>query len=398
MQRLLLGLLLVLAWHQGTSLSLPPALAAGAFWKQSPESPTSTNAPALTAERGPWMVMAASFSGPAGETEARQLVGELREQFGLPAYYYGMTFQLGDGNPGRGIDQYGGRIKRRYQRGNEVLQHAVLVGDFPSLSNPAAQKMLQQIKHLRPAALTDNDGQPTSQSLAAVRKFHNLIHQKLGKPQAKGPLGHAFLTKNPLLPKEYFVPPGVDPKVAKWNQDLEFSLLTCPGNFSMRVATFKGRRSFQGANQPVAEETPKKTSDALVKAAENAHLLTAALREKGWEAYEFHDRHESYVAVGSFQDATVQPNGTILLTHPDAKTIIETFGARSPHNIFNRPAQQDLLLEQRQKAKFQQLLGDNKAHLGQGFHPKRFVGLPFDIDPQPVRVPRQSVSSAYARN
>jgi len=375
---------------------------AGAIWNQLVPRKTTAADPnedySLTAESGPWLVMAASYTGETGEEEARRLVVELRRNHKLSAYYYGMTFQMDDATPGRGIDNYGGRIKRRYQRGDSVVQHAVLVGDFPSLKDPVARQSLERVKHLSPQSMSDEDGTPTSQSLAAVRKFHNMIHQKIGTKRKKGPLGHAFLTKNPLLPKEYFVPQGVDKEVAKWNRDVEHSLMKCPGNFSMRVATFKGRVFLKAANQSDLQGKAKKTSSALVVAAESAHFLTTALREKGWEAYEFHDRHDSYVTVGSFQDGIVQPNGRILLKHPDARIIVDTFGARSAENIFNRPAQQDLNVEAQQKAKFQRLFGNQQGQIGQGFHPKRFVGLPFDIDPIPVRVPRESISAAYVRN
>jgi len=40
---------------------------------------------------------------------------------------------------------------------------------------------------------------------------------------------------------------------------------------------------------------------------------------------------------------------------------------------------------------------NNMGQVAKGFHPKRFVGIPMDIHPQPVRVPRQSISSVYAR-
>ena len=38
----------------------------------------------------------------------------------------------------------------------------------------------------------------------------------------------------------------------------------------------------------------------LEEAAENAHILTESLRQQGYEAYEFHDRDQSIVTVGSF--------------------------------------------------------------------------------------------------
>ena len=212
-------------------------------------------------------------------------------------------------------------------------------------------------------------------------------------------MGHAFLTRNPLLPKEYFVPQGVDPEIAKWNQDLEYSLMRCPGKFSIRVATFRGRVSFESASESTSKRTREaKANDPLVTAAENAHLMTVALREKGWDAYEFHDRHESYVAVGSFEAGQQLSDGRIALAGREAQVIIDTFGAATPLNVFEKPAQQDKQLEQIQKQRFENLFSQGRGQEVRGFHPKRFVGLPLDIIPEPVQVPRKSFSAAYARN
>ena len=342
----------------------------------------------LTKDEGPWLILAASFSGPEGEQQARDLVLEFRGRYRLPAYYYGMTFEVGEANPGRGVDSYGSRIKRRYQRGSSVREHAVLVGEFPSLDDAEAQRTLQQIKTMEPESLTAKEGESTSQSLATVRQFHSFLREKIGNPDTKGPMGHAFLSRNPLLPKEYFVPQGVDEDIAKWNEGLEYSLMKCPGRYSIRVATFKGRTSLKAAlDESESTRTRKATDDdPLVVAGKNAHLLTVALRDKGWEAYEFHDRRESYVTIGSFHEGQTHPDGRIFLKSRDAKIIVDTFGATSPNNVFNRPAQQ-----------FNQVFGSQMGKVAEGFHPKRFVGLPLDIHPQPVQVPRRSVSSAYAR-
>ena len=43
------------------------------------------------------------------------------------------------------------------------------------------------------------------------------------------------------LPREYFVPKGVDDFVAKMNQGVEHSLLDCPGRYTVQVATFRGK-------------------------------------------------------------------------------------------------------------------------------------------------------------
>lgn len=353
----------------------------------------------LTDQQGPWLIMAMYFSGEDGEAKARELVVDLRQNYNLPAYHWGMSFQLNDSSPGRGIDHYGGKIRRRYRRGGQVTQHAVLIGDFPALGDPEAQKSLEAVKSMIPATLqADNQG-PTAESLTNVSKFRNYLLSSNGKSNRVGPMNHAFVTRNPLLPKEYFAPTGVDEQVAKWNTGLEYSLLDCERNFTIKVATFKGRTSLKSANEELGDLRTRKAEedDPLVIAVQNAHLLTMALREKGWEAYEFHDRYQSYVAIGSFENAQQTADGKFLIDHRDAQIIIDTFGASKPNNIFNRPAQQDLQLEHQRKQQFSTLLGTG-GQVASGFYPKKFIGLPFDIYPESIRVPKRSISSAYARN
>jgi len=61
--------------------------------------------------------------------------------------------------------------------------------------------------------------------------------------------------------------------------------------------------------------------------ARKAHELTLALRQKGYEAYEFHDRGASIVTVGSFDSlGTRRPDGKIELD-PRIVQIINTFAA-----------------------------------------------------------------------
>ncbi len=353
----------------------------------------------LAKEHGPWLIMAMYFSSEEGEANARELVLDLRQNHGLNAYHWGMSFQQNEVNPGRGIEDDGSKIRRRYRRGDQVTQHAVLIGNFPSLGDPEAQRLLKQIKTMTPSCLgVDSDG-PSAETLTHVGKFRSYLLKRHGKEAQAGPMAHAFVTRNPLLPKEYFAPVGVDPSVAKWNTGLDHSLLDCPKQYTIKVATFKGRTSLKAAKDVVGDTRTRKAKadDPLVLAVKNAHLLTVALREKGWEAYEFHDRYESYVAVGSFEEAQPTADGKLVLNHPDAQTIIDTFGAMTPNNIFNRPARKDLELEAEKKRQFETMLGDQGQVAG-GFHPKKFVGLPFDIYPEPIAVPRTSVSAAYARN
>jgi hypothetical protein len=386
------------------------------FWRQvMPRKKVEANAAAdynLTEQNGPWLIMAASFTGDLGEQEARALVHELRSRYNLPAYYYAMTFKIGDDRPGRGIDDYGAPIRRRYQRGNQVLEHAVLVGEFAHIDEPDAQNLLERVKTLEPEALKVDSGEATSQSLIDVREFNRKINQKLGRPVSRGPMGHAFLTRNPLLPKEYFAPPGVDAEVAKWNKDVEHSLLNCPGKYSIKVATFRGRTLLKAANDEVPDDKRTRQAsdkDPLVQAADNAHKLTVALRSKGWEAYEMHDRQESYVCVGSFDEMQRLEDGRLLPATREAQIIINTFGATTPDLGFDNAAYKELgvaaevaskveMKEELIKQQFDSRFSKGLGEAAEGFHPKRFVGLPFDIIPQPIEAPKASISTAYVRN
>lgn len=399
------------------ALAAGPAPRAGGaepFWRQvMPRKRVDADPQAdytLTEKNGPWLIMAASFSGEQGEQEARQLVSELRGKFNLPAFYYATTFQLDDERPGRGLDNYGA-IRRRYHAGSQVLEHAVLVGEFPDIDDPEAQTLLERVKILEPETLNVDGEQETSQSLIAFRQFHRGLNQRLGMKVNRGPMGHAFLTRNPVLPKEYFVPQGVDKDVAKWNEGIEHSLLKCPGRYTIKVATFRGRTLLKAANDDVADDRGTRRaeeSDPLVKAVEHAHNLTVALRSKGWDAYEFHDRHESYVAVGSFDKMQQTPDGRLAPASREAQIIIDTFGASTPAVGFERPAYKEMgvdaekvsKVEQREEL-IKQQFGARFSKVGevaQGFHPKRFVGIPFDIQPVAIEAPKHSISSAYARN
>ncbi|QDT72585.1 hypothetical protein [Lacipirellula limnantheis] len=365
----------------------------------------------LAEKNGPWLIMAMSFNGEGGETEARELVTELRTKYNLPAYYYAMTFKLEDERPGRGIDNYGTPIKRRYQRGSQILEHAVLVGEFQHIDDAEAQALLDRVKTLEPECLKVESGEATSQSLVAVRQLQRSVKQKLGKQVNRGPMGHAFLTRNPMLPKEYFAPVGVDAEVAKWNKDFEHSLLKCPGKYTIKVATFSGKTSLKEANNGSASGGSVRRAqenDALVVAVDKAHKLTVALRSKGWEAYEFHDRYESYVTVGSFNDLQRNEYGQLTASTREAQIIVNTFGAATPNVGFERATYQAIgadsediqkaeHTEEKVLSEFDQRFSKSFGDVMEGFHPKDFVGLPFDIQPTAIEAPKESVSSAYVR-
>ena len=372
----------------------------------------------LTENNGPWLIVAASFSGDGAERQARELADELRGQFRLATYVHQMNFKFGDDNPGKGLDNYGAPTRRHYRRGDQTREIAVLVGDFQSIEDPDAQAMLDRIKTAQPKAL-DVDAKQTAQSMVQVRMFEDAIKEKFGKSKKRGPMGQAFFTRNPLLPREYFVPKGVDAFVAKMNEGVENSLLDCPGQKTIRVATFRGKTILQAnAKDEAAAKSfwGRKKADEdnpLVEAAENAHLLAKELREHGWEAYEFHDRTESIVTIGSFAEVTQKlPDGTIVVI-PAVQKIYQTFdaGFDSPADplsgIGNDAATRQRVAQEEQQVSMQ--LTGKQAQIVTGLNPKhvkvtRGHGkslkvdriIPMDIHPEAMDVPKRSLSSAYA--
>jgi len=318
----------------------------------------------LTPENGPWLIMACSFSGERAEQQARELVLELRQRYKLPAYMYRMHFQVGEEVLGRGVDRYGNPVRMRYRRPPQFDEIAVMVGDFPAVDDPEAQRTLEKIKYCQPECLKPSPEKPTSQNLAAWRTFIKYVRPE---KESLGPMGKAFLTTNPLLPREYFAPKGMDAFVEQLNADLPYSLLRCPGKYTVQVATFTGTVIMDPQRIQRIQQGLEDFQSSLDKAALAAHKLTEALRMKGYEAYEFHDRYASIVTVGSFDTVgTPRPDGKIEL-NPQIHAIMELFKAE--------PA----------------------TTPGAGPKVKTLAGIPFDPQPIPVEVPRRSFSADYRR-
>jgi len=313
----------------------------------------------LSKENGPWLVMACTFSGEKAYEQARDLALELRREYKLPAYLYSKTFEFEVGNGGRGTDQFGDRLALRYRQGDETTEIAVLVGDFESVDSDQAQKTLEKIKKASPECLQLDPNRPTAQNLASWRLFFGMAHDSNEK---KGPMWKAFMVANPLLPKDYLAPSGLEKFVVELNQGSPYSLLKCPGKYTVQVAHFTGgvvmdQRKIQQASVGGSFD------NKLAEAGEKAERMTRLLREKGFEAYEFHDRYVSIVTVGSFDVVgTPRPDGKTEI-HPEIFRIMKVFGAESGPT---------------------------------GTTCKNIGDIPFDMQPIPVEVPRASISASYA--
>lgn len=325
----------------------------------------------LTDEAGPWLITAVTFSGDEADDEAQTLVYELRKKFKLPAYTYAMDLDLSKSFQGRGVDQYGAPKRMKHLRAIKTREVAVMVGDFASVDDPAAQDTLQRLKYAQPECLKPDKDKRTSRTLGAFREIQKIVLAPGDEWKKRGPMGHSFITANPLLPPEYFAPKGLDKFVIEMNEAVDHSLLECPGKYSVQVAMFTGM--FVQTQNDADLEKAMKLPSKLEEAADKAHRMAEALRAKGYEAYEFHDRYSSVVCVGSFDTlGNDGPNGQVDL-HPAIVKIMDTFGAP------------------KQKGP-----GNSVAGLGSPRTIKTPEGtIPFDIQPVPVEVPKKSTSMSF---
>ncbi len=314
----------------------------------------------LTRENGPWLVMACSFSGEKAYDQAHDLALELRREYRLPAYLYSKTFQHEVENDGRGVDRFGERQNLSYMRGNESTEIAVLVGDYPTLEDDRAQKDLERVKNASPECLKLDPNRPTTQNLASWRLFFGMAHDKEKK---KGPMWKAFLVANPLLPEGALAPAGLEKFLVDMNQNRPYTLLKCPGKYTVQVAHFTGRVVIE-PKKVQAITNGADMGNQLEEAGMKAEMMVKALREKHFEAYVFHDRNASIVTVGSFDTVgTPRPDGKTEI-HPDILRIMRVFGAETTP--------------------------------GGGTKRKAILGIPYDMQPIPVEVPKVSISASYA--
>lgn len=336
----------------------------------------------LTENAGPWLIMCASFAGEDGDTQARVLAEELSRKHRLKCYVHRRTFDFTQTYTGLDYDKEqvvdaNGQItvqrrKMKAAHGTKFDEIAVLVGDFPSIEDGRAQQALEQIKHLQPEALGElQSGETSSQRMRVWREATKMMNGN-GELKNKGPMRMAFMIPNPLLPEEFFAAQKVDTFMLGVNRKAEHSLLDCPGTYSVRVASFRGYVTFD-LNQIKAWESkqknPLKSGNALdsqiMEAGERAHLMTEELRKLGVEAYEFHDRHESYVCVGSYDWATTKDADGQITQNPDIVKTIQMFKG----DVENLPNQQNALVPK-------------------SLPKLKKMGIAFDIQPVPVLVPK----------
>lgn len=345
----------------------------------------------LKPEHGPWLILATTVSGPDAEQKAVALANEIRTRMKLPSYVLEKEFDTTGilASTTKMVDELDGsktqyRAWTQYANGGREQIYAVLVGEFTSTEDPRIQGTLKTIRTAQPVSLESpaSNSNPTSSDPAEAESTHELVKafrsviwskSERKSDQANCPMGAAFVTRNPLLPDDFFQAPKIDDFILELNNQVEHSILDCPGRFTVRVASFYGYASTELGNGSKIGGSSG-TSDALDKAAEQANRLTLALRKRGQEAYQFHDRVGSYVTIGSFDQLGTEIQGQGFQYNPQMLAIMQEYCG---YQIVTAKDPATGAVSQRSSL-------------------KSLERVPFDVEGKPMAVPRHKTSRLYS--
>ena len=312
----------------------------------------------LDETNGPWMIYVKGYDGPYARDDARALALELRQKHGFKAYVYHKQF-----NHAEDIEEEDEYTKwetafrqtlaasdmdvtmplsipkpvkkvTTFVNGGISTEYAVLVGDFQSVDDKDINRAFEKIKTLEPECLVAQLGRDIAQAERTGGDLNRTTKIDLQRWEmqeqnnsAVRPLAKAMKCTNPILPPDYFNA-RVDDFVQKLNAESRYSLLRNPGKYTIKVAEYKG---FVIADPKEMEEAAKSgnklhQTSQLARAGEKAENVCHALREKGWEAYTFHDRTKSIVTVGNFRSlGKTDRSGNVVDFHPEIAAIFKTF-------------------------------------------------------------------------
>jgi len=240
----------------------------------------------LSKENGPFMVLARVFRGPDAERMALALVKELRNDFRLPAYILRRKDYPGGslirGTPPTVPSQVMAPNIKMPEKIRTLDEAAVLVGNEKTLAD--SEKLWREVKKLKPKCLAG-----------------------MSSPYWwREGLSKAIRTTNPYVPAQYLYPRPNDKLVVLMNSGLR-SIANCPGGYSLQVADFSGRSTYQFNAQalpfyllPDLKNSPlRKAHDDAEKMAEKL-AKAPEIQRLGQPIYVYHDRTTSKVFIGSF--------------------------------------------------------------------------------------------------
>ena len=347
-------------------------------WQTQPKE-TQEESYFLTNKNGPWLIMGMVFAdqnADAALEKATGLVKELRAN-NYKAYIYKKSAPESDyteGKPRLRVDKETGNVKltttARYLNKVTTTEFAVMIGDFASLDDPKAAPALGNIHKMSPKSLQGIAGEPT----------HPLFQ---GDARRVGtPMKNAFMTPNPLMPQEYFVRTGLDKTVLEANKGIkQYSLLDCPGKYSVQVAVLKGVSTLN--QQKIMEAMSNRngvfeSEQTLAEADANAMKLCEGLRKLGWDAYVFRDHYASIVTIGSFESIGTMENNELKIDQA-IQQIFTTFSATCRPELGLAGIQRKTLNE----------IPYSMVYRGQAVNRNTLARIPFDVTPKIIVVPRR---------
>jgi len=246
----------------------------------------------LTKENGPFMVLARVFRGVDAERLALALVKELRQEYKLPAYilrtkdYPGKSMMRGI--PPTVPSNVMAPEIRMPEKIRTFDEAAVLVGNEKTWADQ--EKLWHQVKKLSPRCLE-----------GVSSPF----------PWRTG-LSSALRTTNPYWPAQNLYPKTRDRLMVQMNSGLR-SIANCPGRFSLQIAEFSGRTTFQlnplqqpNSMLPNLKESPLKTAHEDAERMADKLAKDHEFQRMGQPIFVVHDLTASRVFVGSF-DAPQDP-------------------------------------------------------------------------------------------
>jgi hypothetical protein len=243
----------------------------------------------LSKENGPFMVLARTFRGVDAERMALALVKELRNDYNLPAYIL-RTKDFPGKSMIRGVPPtVPSKVMAPDVKMPEKIrtfdEAAVLVGNEKTTA--ASEKLWREVKKIKPKCLEGMSSPfPWRQGLST-----------------------ALRTTNPYVPAQLLFPRKADRLMVQMNSGLR-SVVNCPGRYTLQVAEFSGRSTFQlnPAQQPLGvlsnlKESPLQTAHDDAERMAEKLAKDPEVTRLGQPIYVLHDRTSSRVFVGSFDSA-----------------------------------------------------------------------------------------------
>jgi hypothetical protein len=302
-------------WAPAVCLALG---AAGAVRAALPPVDADPNqAYAVTPDAGPWMICAAYFTGPAAPDLAHQMVLQIRSRYNRHAYVFNYADEerkreqalidqqhqaLPFDAPPDGSDEVV-PIPHHHLVVHVEEQCAVLIGGYPNgySDEKAAHADLLLVKKWPAPDLKAPEG---------VLPFGSLVVDGKDKPINPFAL-QSMVVRNPTVPHDNS---AADPRKDKFlwtlNAGEEYSMLACPGKYTLAVREYLGAsvvREEQAESSGFLKMIglgnslgSNRAGESLAVAAQNAHELAKGLHQAGFDAYVLHTRTSSVVSIGSF--------------------------------------------------------------------------------------------------